>query len=69
MCVNLCTSLASKASLPSHTMHMMFLYIIFLNMENNPLYEMRIKSNERHSHKTETAAGAGVYENVDNVNL
>ena len=21
------------------------------NMENNPLYEMRIKSNERHSHK------------------
>ena len=34
------------------------------NMENNPLYEMRIKSNERHSHKTETAAGAGVYENV-----
>ena len=34
------------------------------NMENNPLYEMRIKSNERHSHKTETAAGTGVYENV-----
>ena len=34
------------------------------NMENKPLYEMRIKSNERHSHKTETAAGAGVYENV-----
>ena len=34
------------------------------NMENNPLYEMRIKSNERHSHKTETAAGAGVYENL-----
>ena len=39
------------------------------NMENNPLYEMRIKSNERHSHKTDTAAGAGVYENVDNVTL
>ena len=39
------------------------------NMENNPLYEMRIKSNERHSHKTETAAGAGVYEDVDNVTL
>ena len=34
------------------------------NMENNPLYEMRIKSNERHSHKTETATGAGVYENM-----
>ena len=39
------------------------------NMENNPLYEMRIKLNERHSHKTETAAGAGVYENVGNVSL
>ena len=37
------------------------------NMENNPFYEMRIKSNERHSHKTETAAGASVYENVENV--
>ena len=34
------------------------------NMENNPLYEMRIKSNERHSHKTENVAGVGVYENV-----
>ena len=34
------------------------------NMENNPLYEMRIKSNERHSHKTKTATGAGVYENM-----
>ena len=34
------------------------------NMENNPLYEMRIQANERHSHKTETAAGAGVYENL-----
>ena len=39
------------------------------NMENNPLYEMRIKSNWRHPNKTETAAGAGVYENVDNVTL
>ena len=28
--VNLCTLLASKASLPSHTMCMVFLYIIFL---------------------------------------
>ena len=28
------------------------------NMENNPLYEMWIKSNERHSHKTEKAAGS-----------
>ena len=34
------------------------------NMENNPLYEMRIKSNERYSHKTEKAAGTCVYENV-----
>ena len=33
------------------------------NMENNPLYEMRIKSNERHSDK-EREACAGVYENV-----
>ena len=39
------------------------------NMENNPLYEMRIKSNERHSHKTDTAAGASVYDNVNNVSL
>ena len=30
---------------------------------------MRVKSNERHSHKIETSAGAGVYENVDNVTL
>ena len=28
------------------------------NMDNNPLYEMRIMSNERHSHKT---AGPHVY--------
>ena len=34
------------------------------NMENNPLYEMRIKSNKRHSHKTKTVAGASVYEDV-----
>ena len=33
-------------------------------MDNNPLYEMRIMSNERHSHKT---AGPHVYETVDNV--
>ena len=39
------------------------------NMENNPLYKMRIKSNERHSQNTETTAGAGVNENVDNVTL
>ena len=39
------------------------------NMENNPLYEMRIKLNERPSHKTETAAAAGVYDNVDNAAL
>ena len=37
------------------------------NMENNPLYEMRIKSNEGHSHKTETPASVHVYETVDNV--
>ena len=34
-------------------------------MDNNPLYEMRIMSNERHSHKTVTPAGPHVYENVD----
>ena len=34
------------------------------NMDNNPLYEMRIMSNERHSRKT---AGPHVYETVDNV--
>ena len=39
------------------------------NIENNPLYEMWIKSNERHSHKKETAAGAGVYENIYDVAL
>ena len=36
------------------------------NMDNNPLYEMRIISNERHSHKT---AGPHVYETVDNVTV
>ena len=35
------------------------------NMENNPLYEMRILSNERHSQKTETPAPVPVYETVD----
>ena len=30
VCVNLCTLLVSKASLPSHTMRMIFLYIIFV---------------------------------------
>ena len=34
------------------------------NMENNPLYEMRIPSNERHSQKTETPALVPVYETV-----
>ena len=37
----------------------------FYNMKINPLYEMRIMSNERHSHKTVTPAGPHVYENVD----
>ena len=35
------------------------------NMENNPLYEMRILSNEGHSQKTETPALVPVYETVD----
>ena len=35
------------------------------NMDSNSLYEMRIMSNERHSHKTVTPAGPHVYENVD----
>ncbi|CAI7990408.1 hypothetical protein GBAR_LOCUS478, partial [Geodia barretti] len=34
------------------------------NMENNPLYEMRILSNERHSHKTQTPTPVPVYETV-----
>ena len=39
------------------------------NMENNPLYEMRILSNEGHSHKTQTPAPVPVYETVDSVAL
>ena len=35
-----------------------------LVLQHGPLYEMRIMSNERHSHKT---AGPHVYETVDNV--
>ena len=35
------------------------------NMENNPLYEMRILSNEGYSHKTQTPAPVPVYETVD----
>ena len=37
------------------------------NMENNPLYEMRILSNEGHSHNTQTLAPVPVYETVDRV--
>ena len=38
------------------------------NMENNPLYEMRSLSNDRHSHKTQTTAPAvPVYETIDSV--
>ena len=39
------------------------------NMENNPLYEMRILSNEGHSQKTETLASVPVYETVDIVTV
>ena len=35
------------------------------NMDSNPLYEMRIMSIERHSHKAVTPAGPHVYEHVD----
>ena len=35
------------------------------NMDSNPLYEMRIMSNERHSHKAVTPDRPHVYENVD----
>ena len=35
------------------------------NMKNNPLYEMRVLSNEGHSHKTQTPAPVPVYETVD----
>ena len=38
------------------------------DMENNPLYEMRSLSNDRHSHKTQTTAPVvPVYETVDSV--
>ena len=37
------------------------------NMENSPLYEMRIVSNEGQSHKTQTPAPVPVYETVDSV--
>ena len=37
----------------------------YYNMENNPLYEMRILSNEGHSQKTEIAAPVPAYETVD----
>ncbi|CAI8056316.1 hypothetical protein GBAR_LOCUS30677 [Geodia barretti] len=39
------------------------------NMENNPLYEMRVLSNEGHSHKTQTPVPVPVYETVDTVAL
>ena len=40
------------------------------NMENNPLYEMRSLSNDRHSHKTQTTAPAvPVYETIDSVTV
>ena len=35
------------------------------NMDNNPLYEMGIMSNERHSHKAVTPDRPHVYEHVD----
>ena len=38
------------------------------NMENNPLYEMKSLSNDRHSHKTQTTAPVvPVYETIDSV--
>ena len=39
------------------------------NMDNNPLYEMRILSlsNETHSHNQQTAALDHVYETIDKV--
>ena len=40
------------------------------NMENNPLYEMRSLSNDRHSHKTQTAAPVvPAYETIDCVTV
>ena len=43
VCVNLCTLLASKASLPSHTMRMIFLYIIFLRQCHTVTSNLAIK--------------------------
>ena len=37
------------------------------NMENNPLYEMRILSHERHSQKIEAPALDPVYETVTDI--
>ena len=39
------------------------------NMENNPLYEMRILSNEGHSHNTQMPAPVPMYETIDNAKL
>ena len=40
------------------------------NMENNPLYEMRSLSNDRHSHTTQTTAPiVPVYETIDSVTV
>ena len=39
--------------------------VIDYNMDNNPLYEMRIMANERHSHKAVTPDRPHVYEHVD----
>ena len=44
VCVNLSTLLASKASLPSHTMHMIFLYIIFLRQCHTVTSNLAIKA-------------------------
>ena len=39
-------------------------------MENNPLYEMRSLSNDRHSHTTQTTAPlVPVYETIDSVTV
>ena len=38
-------------------------------IQNGTTNEMRINSNERYSHKTETAAGAGVYDNVVHISI
>ena len=39
--------------------------LVIDNMDNNPLYEMRIMSTERHSHKAVTPDRPHVYEHVD----